>query len=323
MEESLYSLPLYVNEQSLRSLSLSCSTSLLSDHVNSYSSKYAADYDSESGSLNEESDDLLLISALLPVRNRRQRPTRGKAFPRIIKQDIRRHYGQMLFNVFNSHDGKSIDAFLDRYALPSIALMKQVNTEKCVICRCYQRNLHELGASPGPVDIVISGKEKISQYLQALQSLTPDQVMRINGVNISRNMRTETDSNSGKCRIVSGDETKVVCDWEGRATQIYDVSPPFFAYTSIGGMLGNNSIDGTSFSSSSASLSSSEGSIPPTKRQRLDESVYCFTRSDLEMLSLKRRPASFEVSLRGRLVMVLDREFRLKSIDFGAVEVTY
>lgn len=321
MVESLYPIPLFLNKRSPSPL---CSTGLLSDHDNSYSSKYAADYDSESGSLNEGSDDdLLLISALLSACNRRQRPNRGKAFPRIVKQDIRRHYGQMLFNVFNSHDGKSIDAFLDRYALPSIALTKQVNTEKCVICRSYQRNLQELGASPGPVDIVISGKQKVSQYMQALQSLSPDQIMRINGVNISRNMRTVTDPNTGKHRLVSGDETKVVCDWEGRATQIYDVSPPFFAYISIGGTLGDKSTDGASCFSSSVSLSSNEGSIPPAKRQRLDESVYCFTQSDLDMFSLKRRPAAFEVSLRGRLVMVLDREFRLKSIDFGSVEVTY
>eukprot|EP01040_Poterioochromonas_malhamensis_P019951 gene19951-23709_t len=82
--------------------------------------------DDESRSSDDE-DDLQVISALLPFKKRRQRPSRRKAFPRIIKQDIRRHYGQMLVNVLNSHDGQTIDAFLDRYALPSIILTKHVS----------------------------------------------------------------------------------------------------------------------------------------------------------------------------------------------------
>lgn len=320
MEESFYPPQFVINQ---RSFPPSSSSSLLSDHGNSFSSNNAAYYDDEYGSLSEESDDLLLISALLPVHNRRQRPSRRKALPRIIKQDIRRHYGQMLINVLNSHDGKSFDAFLNRYALPSVALIKRFIPENCAICRSYIRNLQKVGVSPGPVEIVISGREKITHYMQSLQSLVPDQVMRINGVNILRCTRTVADSNTGKGRIVSDDDTKVVCEWEGRATQIFDVSPPFFAYYSIGGTLGDTSSDDISCSSSFASLSSVPDTPPSTKRPRLDESLFCLTRSGLQhLLTLKRRPAAFEVCLRGRLVMVVDREFRLKTIDFGSVEVT-
>lgn len=315
----LFNSPVYVfNESSLYPIH---SLSPLTTHEDSYSSYDGVDYDDASGSLSEGDDDLQVISALLPVSKRRQRPSRRKAFPRIIKQDIRRHYGQMLINVLNSHDRGTIDAFLGRYALPSITLTKQVN-RSCTICRSYLHSLHNHDDIPESVDILVSGREKISRYWQLLLSLVPDQFMRVKDVNISRHVHSVADPSTGKVRLVNDDDTKVVCEWEGRATQIYEVSPPCFAYTAIGGQLSGTSSDDPTVSAVATSVSSGDELFLPTKKQRLDESGSGFICSSWQLFTLQRRPVTFQVSLRGRLVIEVDREFRLKKIDFGTVDVT-
>ena len=275
--------------------------------------------DDESRSSDDE-DDLQVISALLPFKKRRQRPSRRKAFPRIIKQDIRRHYGQMLVNVLNSHDGQTIDAFLDRYALPSIIMTKRIDGK----CIAYsgpdpfdQKNIENLPI----IDITVKGRADISRYWQLLQSVVPDQCMRINNARISRNVQSVTDPTTGKVRLVGDDDTRVICEWEGRATQIYEVSPPCFAYTAMGGRLDDSADDASSCSTSSWSSLSSDESPRTAKKPRLEEVFDYPTKPGLHMFPLKRRAVTFEYTLRGRLIMEVDRDFRLKTLDFGGVDV--
>lgn len=271
--------------------------------------------------LSDEDDDLEVISALLPAKKRRQRPSRRKAFPRIIKQDIRRHYGQMLVNVLNSHDGQVIDAFLDRYALPTVTLTKHVDGKCIAFNRSYPFDPEDFRNLPQMIDIVLKGRADVSRYWQLLQSVVPDQCMRINSVNISRNVQSVADPATGKVRLVGDGETKVICDWEARATQLYEVSPPCFAYAAMGGRLDDVSDDDISCSTSSLSSLSSEESPRSVKKQRLEETYDYPTRPGLQMFPLKRRPVTFEVTLRGRLIMEVDGDFRLKKFDFGEVSV--
>lgn len=317
MEQYYYPAQFFLNESSFFPFP---PTSPITIHEDVSSINEDDDCDDQSRSY-EDQDDLQVISALLPFKKRRQRPSRRKAFPRIIKQDIRRHYGQMLVNVLNSHDGRTIDAFLDRYAIPSVTLVKHVDG-KCIAFNSAdpfdQKSFRNL---PQTVDITIKGRADISRYWQLLQSVVPDQCIRINNARISRNVQSVTDPNTGKVRLVGDDDTRVICEWEGRATQIYEVSPPCFAYTAMGGRLDDTTDDATSCSTSSLSSLSSDDSARTAKKPRLEETYDYPTQPGLHMFPLKRRAITFEVTLRGRLVMEVDRDFRLKTFDFGNVDV--
>eukprot|EP01033_Poteriospumella_lacustris_P004682 gene4682-3357_t len=271
------------------------------------------DNDSQSFDGEEAALQAFLSSALLPVKKRRQRPSRGKAFPRIIKHDIRRYYGQMFVNAMNSHNGPTIDAFLERYTLPQVTMRKRVS-------RSHPFVLQGSDVASPTMEIAVEGRANISRYWQLLQSLVPDQVLRINSVRIARNVRSEADPTTGNVRFVSNATARVICEWEGRATQVYEGCPPcLFAYSVLQGNATELMPTDDECSCSTSSWSSESTSL---RTARVEDS-YAPRRQPpgLLMFPLKQWPITFAFNLRGRLVLEVDGDLRLKSIDFGTAEL--
>lgn len=255
-------------------------------------------------------------------KRKRQRPSRGKVFPRIIKNDIRRYYGQMLFNVMNSHNEKTIDAFLDRYALPCVTLTKHVDHQDITVSRLSHPSVRKDvdDVSPNTMEIAVKGRANISRYWQLLHSLVPDEVLRVTNIRISRTVHRGIDPNTGNVRLVGHETTRVICEWDGQGTQVYEGPPPcLFAYTVLEGTLLKGISDGGI--DSEPSLSSSVSLLPSTKKRRLEETYDDLRHSrGPSMFPLPRRSASFEFQLRGQLIMEVDAECRLQTIDFGTVK---
>jgi hypothetical protein len=92
---------------------------------------------------------------------------RGKV-PRLIKQDLRRHYGTMILNALNMHDCELLQRWFHTFAVPSVELTR-LQTFGPVI---YADNHHT-------VPSLVTGRSAVASYLTEVQRRMPDIVSRM------------------------------------------------------------------------------------------------------------------------------------------------
>lgn len=109
-------------------------------------------------------DDDLTIPAELVTRA----TTRRGKIPRLVKQDLRRHYGTMIMNALNSHDCALLQRWFHTFAVPAVQLTR-LETFGPVV---YAEN-------HCTTPTVITGKSTIVSYLTEVQRRMPDIVSRL------------------------------------------------------------------------------------------------------------------------------------------------
>lgn len=92
---------------------------------------------------------------------------RGKV-PRLMKQDIRRHYGAMILNTLNMHDCELLQRWFQTFAVPAVQLTRLETFGPIV----YADNHHTIPS-------VVTGRSTIASYLTEVQRRMPDIVSRM------------------------------------------------------------------------------------------------------------------------------------------------
>lgn len=264
----------------------------------------------------DEDETLRVISALFPIAKGRPRASRRKPLPRIIKQDIRRHYPQMLFNVLNSHDSNMIDTFMQRYASPAAKMEKTLDGATMSTCTA-------LPIAAPTVRVVVNGSSAISKYWTAMNSIIPDHYMRLCDVKIIRRIFTVTDPATGKTQLVCDPAaTQIVCDFEAHSTNMFEVSPPSYAYAALGR---NFVFADDVLEIYDEPATSDEDADAPAKRPRLSSASFVVgperPRQFPVVLPLVRRRRLLDVKLSGQLVIDLDGSNRLSRFHYRSVSV--
>lgn len=272
-----------------------------------------------------ESDDeaLQVVSALLPKNKGKPRASRRKPLPRIIKQDIRRHYPQMLMNALNSHDMTMIKAFFGRYAHPAITLEKTLDRQTISYCTTE-------ASTSDTIKVILNGPVVISNYFQAMNDVLLDNCLRVRKVNIVRNINAVEDPVTGKKQLVGDpNSTKIVCDIEGSSTQIYEVPPASYAFSSLGRnfVYLDNTLDifpepvSSEVASSFAVFVTEMEDDEPIKRRKVDSTCTVGPRQ-LQATPLIRSKRLVSSKLTGQIVLDVDQCNRLSKLQFRSVSIT-
>lgn len=271
----------------------------------------------------DEDETLQVLSVLFPTARGRSRASRRKPLPRIVQQDIRRHYPQMLFNALNSHDSNMINAFMQRYANPAATMEKTLDGASMSTCTA-------LPIESPTVRVVVNGSSAISKYWAAMNSIIPDHCVRLRDVNIVRRVRTVTDAASGRTQLVCDPAaTQIVCDFEGHSTHMFEVSPPSYAYAALGRnfVIAGDAIDvydDPAHSDDAWSTGSADDDADgPAKRPRLSSSFGTDRRPRPfpVALPLVRRRRLLDVKLCGQLVIDLDGSSRLSKFLYRSISI--
>lgn len=109
----------------------------------------------------------------LTGRKRRIRNRRRIYAPRIIKNDIRRHYATMMANVCNSYNDDMYASFLTTFSVPNMRVRKTVLLDLPTDKNFQDSFRHEVISDIG------SGLKWSVMYYAVLKGLCPDSVMRI------------------------------------------------------------------------------------------------------------------------------------------------
>lgn len=271
-----------------------------------------------------ESDDeaLQVVSALLPAKNGKPRASRRKPLPRIIKQDIRRHYPQMLMNALNSHEMAMITAFFGRYGHPAITLEKTLDRETISYCTTAS-------STADTIKVVLNGPVVISNYFKAMNDVLLDNCLRLRTVNIVRHIDAVADPVTGKKQLV-GDPTctRIICDFLGTATQIYEVLPASYAFSSLGRNVVylDNTLGifpepvSTEVASSFAVFATETEDLEPSKRRKVESSVTIGPRQ-LQATPLIRNKRLMSSTVTGQLVLEVDQWNRLSRLQFQSIDI--
>lgn len=114
------------------------------------------------------------------LNHKRNRDRRWRVTPRIIKDDIRRRYAQMMINIVNSHDILLLQQFFVTYGGRMLELKKGFTKNDSV---------HLYG-----IDHVLT-------YWHLLMETAPDQVMSVGQVQIISQEGTDSTKVIGKYRV--------------------------------------------------------------------------------------------------------------------------
>lgn len=276
----------------------------------------------ESESESDDDEALQVVSALLPAKNGKPRASRRKPLPRIIKQDIRRHYPQMLMNALNNHEMAMITAFFGRYGHPAITLEKTLDRETISYCTTAS-------STADTIKVVLNGPVVISNYFKAMNDVLLDNCLRLRTVNIVRHIDAVADPVTGKKQLV-GDPTctRIICDFLGTATQIYEVLPASYAFSSLGRNVVylDNTLGifpepvSTEVASSFAVFATETEDLEPSKRRKVESSVTIGPRQ-LQATPLIRNKRLMSSTVTGQLVLEVDQWNRLSRLQFQSIDI--
>lgn len=134
--------------------------------------------DLSSSSLSTDSDS---SGQRAPVR--RRWPKRNRSLPpRVVKNDIRRHYGTMLMNVFNTNCKTFQDNFIDTFTIPCFRTnIRQVDPAHYahIPPHLFRSHVGELTS-----DVSLNGHEWLQFHRLFVQIFAPDQVVRLNDARV-------------------------------------------------------------------------------------------------------------------------------------------
>lgn len=271
-----------------------------------------------------ESDDeaLQVVSALLPAKKGKPRASRRKPLPRIIKQDIRRHYPQMLMNALNSHEMSMITAFFGRYGHPAITMEKTLDRETISYCTTES-------STADTIKVILNGPVVISNYFKAMNDVLLDNCFRLRTVNIVRHIDAVADPVTGKKQLVGDPNcTRIICDFLGTSTQIYEVLPASYAYSSLGRNVVylDNTLDifpepvSTEVATSFAVFATEADDLEPSKRRKVESNVTIGPRQ-LQAAPLIRNKRLLSSTVTGQLVLEVDRWNRLSRLQFQSIDI--
>ena len=143
------------------------------------------------------------------TRKRRIRNRRRIYAPRIVKNDVRRHYATMIANVCNSFDDDAYASFMTTFAVPTMRVRKKVLLLELPTNKRFQNSFrHEI------IDDISSGIKWSVLYYSVLKGLCPDCTMRI----VSSELYSRSDTSKTMLAI------KIRYDF----TRLHDVHPLLF-----------------------------------------------------------------------------------------------
>lgn len=119
--------------------------------------------------VDDVNDDLTADDSAIPADLITRSKTRRGKIPRLVKHDIRRYYGRMLYNVMNSHDRQLIMQWFQTFAVHSMKLYRLEDLGPLVYAE-HHRDESQL----------IAGRNSIVSYLLQVQRRIPDLVTRLN-----------------------------------------------------------------------------------------------------------------------------------------------
>lgn len=182
-------------------------------------------FDSHSRS-SEDGDDISdeitesFLSILRQTKKKRIRDRRVRLVPRLVRSDIRRYFAQMFVNSMNSHCPDMMNNFLQRYATPTLTM-----TQHCCLSMSPHAEGLAMWSCPSTVcgvDLCVRGLSNVVRYWALTQELVPD----------------ETVSVASDVRILRrpgavGDSAEIHFQFKATASFVYDVAPPYYAYTTL------------------------------------------------------------------------------------------
>lgn len=106
-------------------------------------------------------------------RKRRHRKRRRIYAPRIVQNDVRRHYAAMVTNVHNSFDEKAYASFWTTFAVPNMRVRKSVLLDLPTSKSFQDSFRHDV------IDDIGSGQKWSILCFSVTKTLCPDNIMRI------------------------------------------------------------------------------------------------------------------------------------------------
>lgn len=118
-------------------------------------------------------------------RKRRKRNRRRLVAPRIVKNDVRRHYATMMANVCNSFDDNTYASFLTTFSVPNMRIRKAASLD-LPTSPCFQEAFRQ-----DSLDDIRVGVKWLVVCFSVIKRLSPDNTMSI----LSAQLRTRSDTN--------------------------------------------------------------------------------------------------------------------------------
>lgn len=126
----------------------------------------------------------------------------------------------MFVNSMNSHSPDMLNSFFQRYATPTLSM-----AQHCNLAMCPHVKGSATWSSPSTVcgvDVCVRGLSNVVRYWALTQELVPDETVTVaSDVTILRRPGDE------------GDSAEIHFQFEATATFVYDVAPPYYAYTTL------------------------------------------------------------------------------------------
>lgn len=270
------------------------------------------EFDCDGDEFEARSDSPSTTSADQVVRRRRIRPKRKKNYiPRVVKSDIRRHYGSMVANVLNSCNNELMHSFFQNYAIPAFRMeMRQVDPSSYAHLppQVIQNNVSKFVKG-----ISFDGEEWLKFMSPVCHAASPDQVFRLNNVRLVTRLNDES--------------SLVVMDTEIEGSRVYDINPLdvldyIFSYDSDEVTPGKHSqhqaVLRTSALNASAPTSTpvSTYSSPSSRLQHDGLNRNCNAKQVFGP-SVKLLPQPKRVRMQSQMVLVLGVDRRIESIIVG------
>lgn len=128
---------------------------------------------SSSLSLEQTSASSTAVAEQQVAKRKRIRNRRRIYAPRIVKRDIRRYYGEMMVNIFNSHDEHAVESFLRTFAVPDMRVRKGTMLQMSTSTLFQQSIRNEM------IGDALTGIQWTYIHFLVMKSMFPDQTLRI------------------------------------------------------------------------------------------------------------------------------------------------
>lgn len=265
-------------------------------------------YASESSSSISE-DSTSDTPTRVPVR--RKWPKRGRYYiPRILKNDVRRHYGTMITNVFNTNNQEFVKSFFKCYGIPSFRMILPPLDPAAFTHLPPQ--LVQSTITPLIEGVSLEGDEWLHFHGMFTQVLSPDQVFRLTDARLVTRVRD-------RCSIL-------IMSTEMEFTRIYDVNPL--------------DVMNSAFSFDRTATETATPSPPPNKRhfpsvrddlvfhpkfrgemkssaEMTRERVAPASSKPVGPMPLKLLPKPRHYIIKSRMIIMIDAHRRIESLTFG------
>lgn len=276
-------------------------------------------------------DDLLGHSRVKP---KRIRDRRKKGFiPRVLKRDIRRHYGSMIMNVFNSGNMAFLLSFVRQFAVPNFRVnLRPIHHDSVVH---LPSDVVEYSISKFMNGVSFDGEEWFTFYSSLNNLTTPDLVHRMH------NARLVTRPRDDRSILILQTESEMswifdydpISLWEN----IFHFEDESMMLPSSAGLTASSVAPSPSFNQSTTVQQLFQQSMIDSMQPRLRGVVKSplattATRSgSLKVADLFHKAVSHNnmrqlsrpqhVRLFSQVILVLDAEKRIESIAFGDGQV--